>query len=122
MPIRDPEVERIIVETSAQLGIERRAISAAEIVERIVYPTVNEGARILAEGIALRPEDIDIVWINGYGWPGWRGGPMYYADEVGLPIVRDRLSELAKRSGDSSLEPAPLLVERAAARRGFIAQ
>ena len=120
-PIRDPEVERIIVETSAQLGIERRTLSADEIVERIVYPTVNEGARILAEGIALRPEDIDIVWINGYGWPAWRGGPMYYADRVGLTVIRDRLIEYAKRSGDSTLEPAPLLVERAAAGTGFIA-
>jgi 3-hydroxyacyl-CoA dehydrogenase len=68
-PIRDPEVERIIVETSAKLGIERRTIAAEEIVERMIFPLVNEGARILAEGIALRPEDIDVVWINGYGWP-----------------------------------------------------
>jgi 3-hydroxyacyl-CoA dehydrogenase len=120
-PIRDPEVERIIVETSTQLGIERRAISAAEIVERIIYPTVNEGARILAEGIALRAEDIDIVWINGYGWPAWRGGPMYYADRVGLAVVRDRLAEFARRSGDKTLEPAPLLTERAAAGQGFTA-
>ena len=120
-PIRDPEVERIIVETSAKLGITRRPISADEIVERIVYPTVNEGARILAEGIALRPEDIDIVWINGYGWPAWRGGPMYYADRVGLAVVRDRLTDFAKCLGDKSLEPAPLLVERAAAGEGFIA-
>jgi 3-hydroxyacyl-CoA dehydrogenase len=119
-PIRDPDVERIIVETSAELGVERRAISAAEIVERIVYPMVNEGARILAEGIALRPEDIDIVWIYGYGWPAWRGGPMYHADRVGLAVVRDRLAEFAKRSRDASLEPAPLLIE-AAAGRGFIA-
>ena len=120
-PIRDPEVERIIVETSAKLGIERRAIAADEIVERIVYPMVNEGARILAEGIALRAEDIDIVWINGYGWPAWRGGPMYYADQVGLAAVRDRLAEFAKRSGDATLEPAPSLIERAAGGQGFVA-
>jgi 3-hydroxyacyl-CoA dehydrogenase len=120
-PVRDAEVERIIVETSTKLGIERRAIAADEIVERIVYPMVNEGARILAEGIALRPEDIDIVWINGYGWPAWRGGPMYYADRVGLAVVRDRLTDFAKCLGDKSLEPAPLLVERAAAGEGFIA-
>ena len=98
-PIRDPEVERIIVETSAKLGIERRAIAADEIVERMIFPLVNEGARILAEGIALRPEDIDVVWINGYGWPAWRGGPMYYADRVGLAVVRDRLAEYATALG-----------------------
>jgi len=120
-PIRDPEVERIIVETSAKLGIERRSIGPDEIVERMIYPLVNEGARILAEGIALRAEDIDVVWINGYGWPAWRGGPMYYADRVGLPRIRDRLNEFARRSGDAMLDPAPLLVERVAAGQGFIA-
>jgi 3-hydroxyacyl-CoA dehydrogenase len=120
-PIRDPEVERIIVETSAKLGIERRAISAEEIVERMTFPTINEGARILAEGIALRPEDIDIVWINGYGWPAWRGGPMYHADRIGLAHIRDRLTDYAQRSGDATVQPAPLLAERAAAGKGFIA-
>ena len=119
-PIRDPEVEQIIVETSAKLGIERRAIAAQEIIERMIFPLVNEGARILAEGIALRPEDIDVVWINGYGWPAWRGGPMYYADRVGLGIVRDRLAEYARRAGDSTLQPAPLLAERAVAGEGFL--
>jgi 3-hydroxyacyl-CoA dehydrogenase len=109
------------VETSAKLGIQRRAIAADEIVERMLFPMVNEGARILAEGIAIRPEDIDIVWINGYGWPAWRGGPMYYADRIGLAVVRDRLAEYAKRSGDATLAPAPLLVERAAAGEGFVA-
>jgi 3-hydroxyacyl-CoA dehydrogenase len=118
-PIRDPEVERVIVATSAKLGIERRSVGPDEIVERMIYPLVNEGARILAEGIALRAEDIDIVWINGYGWPAWRGGPMYYADRVGLGVVRDRLAEYARRSGDATLEPAPLLVERAAKDEGF---
>jgi 3-hydroxyacyl-CoA dehydrogenase len=121
-PIRDPEVEQIIVETSAKIGIDRRPIGADEIVERMVYPLVNEGARILAEGIAIRAEDIDVVWINGYGWPPWRGGPMYYADRIGLGIVRDRLTEYARRSGDSALEPAPLLAELAAAGKGFIAK
>ena len=120
-PIRDPEVERIIVETSATLGIKRRTIAAEEIVERMTFPLINEGARILAEGIALRPEDIDIVWINGYGWPVWRGGPMYHADRIGLAVIRDRLADYAQRSGDATLQPAPLLAERAAAGKGFIA-
>ena len=82
---------------------------------------INEGAKILEEKKAIRASDIDIVWINGYGWPAWRGGPMYYADQVGLAAVRDRLAEFAKRSGDATLEPAPSLIERAAGGQGFVA-
>jgi 3-hydroxyacyl-CoA dehydrogenase len=70
---------------------------------------INEGARILEEGIASRPGDIDVIWLYGYGWPVWRGGPMHYADTVGLKHVRDRLAHYAKESGDKSLEPAQLL-------------
>ena len=69
----------------------------------------NEGARILEEGIALRPGDIDVIWIYGYGFPVWRGGPMFYADTVGLAVVRDRLAELAKATGDKRHMPAALL-------------
>jgi len=85
----------------------------------MIYPMINEGARILDEGIAYRPGDIDIIWIYGYGWPVWRGGPMFYADLVGLPHLRDRLALYAQRSGDKTLEPAPLLVRLAAEGRGF---
>jgi len=118
-PTPDPEVEQIIVAASKRLGIERHKISREEIVERMIYPMINEGARILAEGIAYRPSDIDVIWIYGYGWPVWRGGPMFYADLVGLPHIRDRLALYAKRSGDKSLEPAPLLAKLAAEGRGF---
>jgi 3-hydroxyacyl-CoA dehydrogenase len=118
-PVPDPEVQRLIEETSARLGVERRPIGKDEIIERMIYPMINEGARILEEGIALRPGDIDVVWIYGYGWPVWRGGPMYYADQVGLAHIRERLAFYAARSGDPGLEPAALLTRLAAAGQGF---
>jgi 3-hydroxyacyl-CoA dehydrogenase len=118
-PTPDPEVEALIVAASKRLGIERHPISKEEIVERMIYPMINEGARILEEGIAYRPGDIDVIWIYGYGWPVWRGGPMFYGDTVGLPQLRDRLALYAKRSGDKSLEPAPLLAKLASEGRGF---
>jgi 3-hydroxyacyl-CoA dehydrogenase len=118
-PIPDPEVETIIVEASKRLGIERRPIDKQEILERLLFPMINEGARILEEGIAYRASDIDVVWVYGYGWPVWRGGPMFYADQVGLPYLRDRLAFYAQRSGDKALEPAPLLARLAPEGRGF---
>ncbi len=118
-PIRDPEVEAIIVAASKKLGITRRSISAEEILGRMVYPMINEGARILDEGIAARPGDIDIVWINGYGFPIAKGGPMHWADTVGLAQIRDDLAAYARRANDPTLEPAPLLVRLAAANKGF---
>ena len=118
-PVPDPEVARLIEEASARHGIERRSISAEEIVERLLYPMVSEGAQILDEGIAHRPGDIDVIWVYGYGWPVWRGGPMYWADTVGLGRIRDRLEEFAERSGDTRLRPAPLLVRLANEGRSF---
>jgi len=118
-PIPDPEVEKLIVDASVRLGVARRPIDAQEIVERLIYPMINEGAQILDEGIATRPGDIDVIWIYGYGWPIWRGGPMFYADQVGLPHIRDRLAEYAKRSSDARLEPGPLLSRLAAADEKF---
>ncbi len=118
-PVPDPEVEQIIVAASSRLGISRRKIGPEEIVERTVYPMINEGARILEEGIASRSSDIDVVWVYGYGWPVWRGGPMYYADQLGLGHVRDRLTYYAERSGDESLRPAALISRLAAESHGF---
>ncbi len=118
-PIPDPEIERIILDASTRLGISRRQIGPEEIVERTVFPMINEGARILEEGIASRPGDIDVVWVYGYGWPAWRGGPMYYADHLGLGHVRDRLAFYAERSGDESLRPAALIARLATEGRGF---
>jgi 3-hydroxyacyl-CoA dehydrogenase len=118
-PLPDPEVENIILETSSRLGINRRPIGEAEIVERMILPMINEGARILEEGIAARPGDINVIWVYGYGWPVWRGGPMYYADRLGLGHISDRLTFYADRSRDESLRPAPLLARLAAEGRGF---
>ena len=97
-PIPDPEVEKIIEETSKKLGITRRAISDQEILERCLYPMVNEGAKILAEGMAQRSLDIDVIWVNGYGWPVYRGGPMWWADNVvGLKDHPRRPAEVSRR-------------------------
>src|SRR5690606_1321837 len=105
----DPEVETLIEETCARLGLKRRQIDDQEILERLIYPMINEGARILEEKIAARPSDIDVIWLYGYGWPVYRGGPMYYADQVGLTHIAERLTDYAEKVGDPSLEPAPLL-------------
>ncbi|HXG02800.1 MAG TPA: 3-hydroxyacyl-CoA dehydrogenase NAD-binding domain-containing protein [Candidatus Binatia bacterium] len=119
-PRPDPEVERIIQEVSRQLGIPRREISDQEILERLLYPMVNEGAKILEEGKAIRASDIDVIWVYGYGWPVYRGGPMYWADQQGLKTIRDRLREWERRTGDPFWTPAPLLERLAEQGRGFL--
>ena len=101
-PIPDPEVEELIVAASKRLGITRRPIDKKEIVERLIFPMINEGARILEEGIAQRPGDIDVIWVYGYGLPVWRGGPMYYADRSGSPYIRDRLASFRRRPATSA--------------------
>ena len=108
-PIPDPEVDEIVVAVSKKLGRTRKKLSAQEIVERLVFPMINEGARILDEGIAARASDIDVIWVYGYGFPVYRGGPMFYADQIGLAEVRDKLKIFAQEAGDPTLEPAPLL-------------
>jgi 3-hydroxyacyl-CoA dehydrogenase len=118
-PIPDPEVERIIVDVSKKLGVERKPIGEAEILERLLFPMINEGAKILDEGMALRAGDIDVIWIYGYGWPIYRGGPMHYADGVGLKKVAGRLAEFAQRFKEPALKPATLLSQLAEAGRGF---
>jgi 3-hydroxyacyl-CoA dehydrogenase len=118
-PLPDPEVERIILDASSRAGVARRTITQEEIVERMIFPMINEGARILEEGVATRPSDIDVIWVYGYGWPVWRGGPMYYADRLGLTHLRDRLTLYAERSGDETLRPATRISRLAAEGRGF---
>ena len=118
-PRPDPEVEQLIVATSQRLGVKRRTLDRNEITERLIFPMINEGARILEEGIALRAGDIDVIWVYGYGFPVWRGGPMFHADAVGLPYIRDRLIEFARQTGDARHQPAPLLNELAAQGQGF---
>jgi 3-hydroxyacyl-CoA dehydrogenase len=120
-PKPDPEVERLIIDTAAERGIVRAAIRADEIVERLLFPMINEGARILDEGIARRAGDIDVIWVYGYGFPVHRGGPMHYADSVGLAYIRDRLDVFAQKTGDERHRPAPLLVRLAEEGKGFAA-
>ena len=117
-PVPDPEVEKLIQDAARQAGIRRRRIGPEEIVERTVYALVNEGARILEEGIALRAVDIDIIYINGYGFPAYRGGPMWYADTVGLRNVYERVRAFEKEHGDV-WAPAPLLQQLAESGRTF---
>jgi 3-hydroxyacyl-CoA dehydrogenase len=118
-PLPDPEVERIILDAAARLNRPRRSIGQEEILERMIFPMINEGARILEEGIATRPGDIDVIWVYGYGWPVWHGGPMYYADQLGIAHLRDRLTLYAESSGDETLRPAALISRLAAEGRGF---
>jgi 3-hydroxyacyl-CoA dehydrogenase len=115
----DPEVAALIERASATEGVVRRAIDQAEILDRLLLPMVNEGARILEEGIAARPGDIDVVWLHGYNWPAWQGGPMHYADARGLAEIAGRLAGFARATGDDSLAPAPLLTRLASEGRGF---
>jgi 3-hydroxyacyl-CoA dehydrogenase len=105
----DPEVERIILDVAEKMQVRRRKIEADEILERLLLPMVNEGARILEEGIASRPIDIDVIFTNGFGWPAWRGGPMFWADTQGLKAVRDKLNKYAEATGDKNLRPAALI-------------
>jgi 3-hydroxyacyl-CoA dehydrogenase len=119
--IRDPVVEEMIVAYGKELGITRRKISDEEIVERCMYALVNEGARILDEGIAMRASDIDMVYLAGYGFPPFRGGPMHYADSVGLyNVVRTMNRFAADPQGDPGFwQPAPLLARLAAENKSF---
>ena len=106
--VPDQEVNEMVRKWAIQAGIPQRNISAEEIVERCVYALVNEGARILEESIAMRAIDIDIIYVNGYGFPSYRGGPMWYADCIGLNKVYQRICEFHSRRGEL-WEPAPLL-------------
>ncbi|MCB9383207.1 MAG: enoyl-CoA hydratase/isomerase family protein [Bryobacterales bacterium] len=114
----DPEAERIVRAAAAEAGVEQHKIDEQEIVDRCVLALVNEGASILAEGYALRAGDIDVVYLYGYGFPAYRGGPMWYADTIGLVNVLDRIRALERRHGHW-WRPAPLLVELAEARKTF---
>jgi 3-hydroxyacyl-CoA dehydrogenase len=116
--IPDPQVLALIEGVSRELGITRRSIPDEEILERLLHPLVNEGARIVEEGIALRASDIDIVYINGYGFPAWRGGPMYWAQAQGLERVVRTMERLAPTHG-KRWGPAPLLQRLAESGQGW---
>jgi 3-hydroxyacyl-CoA dehydrogenase len=111
-PIPDPEVLDLIRSTARDAGIPQRAIPDDEIVERCIYALVNEGARTLEEGYAQRASDIDVIYLNGYGFPAWRGGPMFYADRTGLSRIHERISGFHRELGER-WRPAPLLAKLA---------
>jgi 3-hydroxyacyl-CoA dehydrogenase len=114
----DPEVTALIEEVSRELGIRRRAIADEEILERLLHPLINEGARILEQGIAIRASDIDVVYVYGYGFPAYRGGPMFYGEESGLGRVVETMQRLAPTHG-ARWRPAPLLERLALEGGGF---
>jgi 3-hydroxyacyl-CoA dehydrogenase len=114
----DPTVGEIVTEFAKKSGREQRKISDSEILERCLYAMVNEGAKILEEGIALRASDIDVVWVNGYGWPVYRGGPMFWADSIGLGKVLESLTTFQKRYGDA-WKPSELLRKLAEQGKSF---
>jgi 3-hydroxyacyl-CoA dehydrogenase len=105
----DDEVRGLVEREAEALGVRRRRVDASEIVDRLVYALVNEGLRIVEEGVAQRPSDIDVVYVYGYGFPAWRGGPMFYGDSVGLDAVHSRICEFRDRFGAENWTPAPLL-------------
>jgi len=116
--IPDPEVVDLIRSTAGEAAIPQRSFDDREIVERCLYALINEGARIVADGSAQRASDIDVIYANGYGFPAWRGGPMFYADRVGLAAIHERIREFERDFG-ARWTPAPLLVELAASGKTF---
>lgn len=117
-PKPSPLVEKMILDYAAERGVNRRNIDDQEILERLIYPMINEGAKILEEGKAQRPSDIDIVWINGYGWPIYRGGPMFYADTIGIDKVLAKLKLFESEMGED-FKPAALLERLASGGKNF---
>jgi 3-hydroxyacyl-CoA dehydrogenase len=118
--IPDPQVTALIEAVARELGIERRAIPDEEILERLLHPLVNEGARIIDEGIAIRPGDIDVVYVHGYGFPAYRGGPMFWSEQAGLARVVETMRRLAPTHG-ARWRPAALLERLAASGEGWSA-
>jgi 3-hydroxyacyl-CoA dehydrogenase len=117
----DPLIDEIAARAAARRGVARGPVADEEIVARITTALANEGARVLDEGYALRPGDIDVIYVYGFGFPRWRGGPMFYADTVGLPTVLARVREYRERFGDY-WKPAPLIERLVAEGRGFYGQ
>jgi 3-hydroxyacyl-CoA dehydrogenase len=117
-PIADPLIDELAAKEAAKRGVERRRISDDEIIARITTALANEGARVLEEGYAIRPGDIDVIYAYGFGFPRHRGGPMFYADTVGLPVVLQRVNDYRSQFGDY-WKPAPLLERHVAEGRGF---
>jgi len=117
-PVPDPDVDAIVRECAREGGIVQRDVADDEILKRCMYPLINEGAKILAEGIAARPGDIDVVWVYGYGFPAFRGGPLRWADAIGLRSIVADLETFEREHGDA-FTPSPLLRELAASGGSF---
>jgi 3-hydroxyacyl-CoA dehydrogenase len=117
----DPDVVELIRAEAERLGVPQRSIQPGEIVSRCILALINEGARILEDGIAASPSDIDVIWCNGYGFPRHRGGPMFYADMLGLDAVLESVRGLASEHGERYWTPAELLVTLAGSGRTFAA-
>ncbi|HEY2809279.1 MAG TPA: 3-hydroxyacyl-CoA dehydrogenase NAD-binding domain-containing protein [Steroidobacteraceae bacterium] len=115
----DPQVSELIARHAAGRGIVRRRIADQEVLERCLYAMINEGARLIESGVVSRPHEIDVIWLHGFGFPAYLGGPMYYADQVGLATVQERLLHYAGTVGAEYFEPAPLLARLAGEGRGF---
>ena len=115
----DPEVEALIKEEADKLNVEQAHISDDEILARCFYPLFNEGAKILEEGIAQRASDIDVVYIYGYAFPVAKGGPMHYADSVGLKNVHEKICEFRDKYGEQYWNPSPLLKQLAEEGKTF---
>jgi 3-hydroxyacyl-CoA dehydrogenase len=117
--VPDPEVVKLLHDEGKRLGVPQRKLAAAEIVERCLYALINEGARVLEERVALRAGDIDVVYTSGYGFPRWRGGPMFHADTVGLRTIYERILEFQHSLEARYWQPAPLLAKLAKANSSF---
>jgi len=115
----DPEVVALVEEVSSELSIDRRTIDDDEVLKRCLYPLINEGARLLEQGIAIRPCDIDIVYINGYGFPEVTGGPMFWADQQGLDTILEDIKRFGEEYGGDVWKPAPLLEKLVSEGKGF---
>lgn len=118
-PVPSSEVDALIAKFREEQGIQSREVSDQEILERCMYVMVNEGAKILEEGIAARPLDVDVIWIYGYGFPVYRGGVLFWADSVGLKTIYEKVSQLHKETGDDVWKPAALLEKLANEGKGF---
>ena len=119
--VEDPEAQAIIAQAAQRLGVAQRPSNAQEMLYRMIFPMINEGARILDEGHVERASDIDVIYLRGYNWPRHRGGPMWYADQVGLPVIVRELERLVAATGRKHLEPSPLLRRLAAEGKSFLA-
>jgi 3-hydroxyacyl-CoA dehydrogenase len=118
VPLPDPEVEAVIMQSAKDQGITRRTIGDEEILARCLYAAINEGAKILDEKVALRASDIDVMWLYGFAFPRWRGGPMYYADTIGLAEVAEAVRRFHREHG-ALWTPSPLLQRLAESGKSF---